>query len=472
MKGIQILENRNRNLVKNSIIFMIGNFSSKILIFFLLPLYTHYLNPAEYGEFDIYINILSMLYCFVSLQSIEIIYRFIQDAYDDLSKSEVISNSLFITVIGILIFSIGMIFIKIWTGFPYAYIFILYTTWNIIAQFCQQCIRGMNRSALYSITGVLSTFIQVASNVLFIVVFQLGAISLLWAHVITYFFISLIILAKFNVFKYFNYRSINLRIIFDQLRYSVPLMPNALCLWGISSLGRYLLLFFYTTTEVGVLVFATKFSQLLGVVNSVFFMAWQQSAITEYNSSDKNQFASSIFNKFLLLQISAVAVFFPIIKILVFTIMGEAYRIAWPYIPLFFIGIMFNAYANFVSMGFYGAKKTNTVFIASFVAIALYFLLGYFGAEYLYIWGVGIAYMISQIVYFSIMHIKVRPYMHIIIQYKKNLFPLITLSFSTLIYYLIQEIWVLAIVTVLLVILGIYFNKELLVKLLGLIKRK
>ena len=57
------------------------------MIHLLLPLYTNVLNPDEYGEMDIYINILAVLFSIVSLQAGESIFRFIVDAKDDKEKT-------------------------------------------------------------------------------------------------------------------------------------------------------------------------------------------------------------------------------------------------------------------------------------------------------------------------------------------------------------------------------------------------
>lgn len=463
---------RGAMLVKNTVVLMIGNFASKLLIFFLLPLYTHYLSNAEYGEFDIYINILAIAYCVVSFQSIEVIYRYIQDCKEDYEYQSVISNAFTITILGICTFAFAMFGVYLLWDFKYWFIFILYTSTNILAQFCQQCIRGMNKMVLYSTVGVIATLTQVLFNILFIVVWNMGGVSMLWAHVCTFIAIFIIILYKCNIFSHFSLQAISIPVIKEQLKYGIPLMPNAVCLWGISSLGRYLLLLFYTTAAVGILAFASKFSLLLGVVNSVFFLAWQQSAITEYASSDRDQFASSIFDKFAKLQISGIAVFLPLIKVLIFTVMGQSYREGWVYVPLFFIGIMFNAYANFVSMGFFGAKKTNSVFYASFAGIIIYVLLGYFGAKYWYIYGVGVAYVASQLVYFIMMKITGRKYLNVKIDYKSMLPVLIILSISLLTYYTTHNIIALSAWCALFVFAAYFNNAELVQKLLKLTSKK
>lgn len=461
------MENRNRNLLKNSVVFMVGNFSSKLLMFFLLPLYTNYLDPAEYGQVDIYINIMAVLYCFVSLQAIESVFRFIQDAATEDQKQTVITNSLITAVAGTAVFALVMGIFSALTGFEYALIFILYVTTQILAQFCQQTIRGLNKSVLYSAVGIISTVVQVGFNVLFIVICHIGADALLWSHVLTFVVIIGIILWRCNLIRYIKLKKISWTVMKEQLRYSLPLMPNALCLWGIGSLGRYLLLFFYSTAEVGLFAFATKFSQLLGVVNSIFFMAWQQSAISEYLSKDRDAFATSIFNKFARFQLCAIAVILPLVKLLTFTIMGDDYRQAWMYVPIFFAGVMFNGYANFVSMGFFGAKKTSTVFVASFVAIGLYFVIGYFGAKHYYIWGVGGAYAVSQFAYYLIMHIRVRKYMNIRLSYSAVAVPLLMVVASCVCYYWIADKWFQLIPAAVLVLMSLYLNQALIKKIIG-----
>lgn len=463
---------RSSKLVKNSFVFFIGNFASKLLSFFLLPLYTHYLTNSVYGEFDIFINILAIAYCVVSFQSIEVVYRYVQDCKTEEDFQSVITNSFIISVAGISCFALLMFLLNLLFGFEYWLVFILYTSSNIFAQFCQQCIRGLNRTILYSSVGVLATLAQVLFNVIFIVCLNMGGVSMLWAHVGTFIIICIAILLRCNLLRYITLKAYSPKVVKEQLKYGLPLMPNALCLWGISSLGRYLLLLFYTTAAVGILAFSSKFSLLLGVVNSVFFLAWQQSAISEYNSSDRDEYASSVFDAFVKLQITGICVILPMIKVLIFSIMGSTYQEGWIYVPLFFIGIMFNAFANFVSMGFFGAKQTKSVFYASFLGILVYISVGYFGAKYLYITGVGIAYILSQLVYFIVMKFKGAKYMKVNIHYKSHLGIVWVLICSLVTYYLTNNLFILIGWCITYSLFGLYFNKTLLKKLCGMVVTK
>ena len=232
-------------------------------------------------------------------------------------------------------------------------LFILYVAFNIFSVFCQQAIRGLNYTTLYSSVGVFATIVQILGNIVFIFVCKMGASAMLWAHIITFIFVFVCILVKCRFFRYFKIKAVKSDNIKEHLKFNLPLLPNALCIWGVSSLGRYLLLFFYSTSEVGLFAFATKFSQFLIAINGVIFFAWQQSALSEYNSEDKNEYATDIFIKFISLELGAISIMIPCMKFLIFTVMGEQYRLAWAYVPIFFFGDLLTFCGELVSIGVY-----------------------------------------------------------------------------------------------------------------------
>ena len=61
------MNQRSKFLFKNLGILTIGNFSSKILVFLLVPLYTSVLSTYEYGIYDLVISTVSLLYPLLTL---------------------------------------------------------------------------------------------------------------------------------------------------------------------------------------------------------------------------------------------------------------------------------------------------------------------------------------------------------------------------------------------------------------------
>ena len=68
--------NEKKRLIKNTGMIAIGNISTKLVSFFLLPLYTTLLSTSEYGIFDYILSIATFCVPFVSVLMDESIFRF------------------------------------------------------------------------------------------------------------------------------------------------------------------------------------------------------------------------------------------------------------------------------------------------------------------------------------------------------------------------------------------------------------
>lgn len=73
------MESRNRYLAKNTLIFTIGNFGSKFIAFFLVPLYTSVLRTEEYGVADLITTLCAVIAPVLILNISEAIMRFSLD---------------------------------------------------------------------------------------------------------------------------------------------------------------------------------------------------------------------------------------------------------------------------------------------------------------------------------------------------------------------------------------------------------
>ena len=98
------MKQRNQYLMKNTIIFAIGNFGTKMISFFLVPLYTNLLSTGEYGIVDLILTIGTVLIPFLTFNIADGIMRFALDKDADYTQ---------ITGIGIImmIFSTAAIFL-------------------------------------------------------------------------------------------------------------------------------------------------------------------------------------------------------------------------------------------------------------------------------------------------------------------------------------------------------------------------
>ena len=66
-------------LAKNTLIFGISQFSSKVIVFLLLPLYTSYMTTSDYGSADLIVSTIGLLLPIFTMQMSSAVMRFAID---------------------------------------------------------------------------------------------------------------------------------------------------------------------------------------------------------------------------------------------------------------------------------------------------------------------------------------------------------------------------------------------------------
>ena len=74
-----MVKGKYEELLKNTGILTIGNLSTKILIFLLVPIYTSSLSTTDYGFYDLTISTVQLLFPIFSLNIVDSVLRFILD---------------------------------------------------------------------------------------------------------------------------------------------------------------------------------------------------------------------------------------------------------------------------------------------------------------------------------------------------------------------------------------------------------
>ena len=102
---------RGKYLAKNTIIFTLGNLGTKLIQFFLVPLYTNVLSTADYGVVDLVTTIGMVLAPILLLNINDGVMRFALDKGADFNKIMSIGLAAFIfcLITGLVIFPIGNI---------------------------------------------------------------------------------------------------------------------------------------------------------------------------------------------------------------------------------------------------------------------------------------------------------------------------------------------------------------------------
>ena len=93
-----------KKFFKNSLIYTVGHTLTSGIAIFLLPIYTRYLSPTEYGVIDLFMVIAAIINLTIALEITQGIARYYQEGKDEKEKREYPSSAFWFTVLVYLLF--------------------------------------------------------------------------------------------------------------------------------------------------------------------------------------------------------------------------------------------------------------------------------------------------------------------------------------------------------------------------------
>ncbi|MBQ8891687.1 MAG: oligosaccharide flippase family protein [Bacilli bacterium] len=462
--------NQKKELIKNTIIISIGKFSTQLISFLLLPLYTSLLKTSEYGEYDFLNTISIFLIPCVTLLMEEGMFRFLIDAKTDKQKGEVFSatfifSALSFLIWGILIFIVGNIL-----HYAYTTYLIFYILASLLSALAGSTARGLSKFKLYSLFSFLSSLLTILLNILFILGLHMGLDSLFLSYIIGNSIVSIWLLLKINVFKYVRKENINKKITIDMIKYSFPLVPNSISWNAIGLTDRLLIVNILGSAKNGVYSVGLRFPTIINTCYSYFNLSWKESASKVVNKEDKNEFYNSVYinlNRFLICVSILVIAFLPFIFNF---LIKKDYQEAYIYIPLMIISVYFSNLSNFCSGIFSAYKDTKILAQTTIIATIINFVVGFLLIRKIGLFASIFATMIAYIVIYFYRNYKLKKY--IVLQHDKYVFShIIILLLVTFSYYL-KNTWILLFSLIVAIIYSYYVNSELIKPILNKLKKR
>lgn len=369
------MNQQEARLVKNTLIFAIGTFGSKILSFLIVPLYSYFIDTETFGIYDLIVTTVTMLTPIITLQMSDGVYRWLIDESDN--KNEIVTSTIKLLALCVCISSSIYIIVCMIVTIPLAFETWIFAVSTIAYGVIQQIIRGLGKNKLYSFAGILYTFISLAINLFGLIILKKGVEILFYSSSTASIICCMIFLYKLDIAKTIKVK-MNHVISKEMIRYSLPLIPNAICWWFVNSVDRYMIRFYLGADANGIYSMSTKYPAIVAMIASIFYLAWQESAIKEYDTPNRNQFFSAVFNRYNKLLLSTVIVCIPFIKAFLMITMEQSYKTAWKYTGLLMIGCSFNALCAFLGIGYNISKDTKNALYTTLVAAVTDALLNLF----------------------------------------------------------------------------------------------
>ena len=423
--------NKYMNLASNTLLFALGNFGSKFLVFFLLPLYTNVLTTTEYGISELVSTASNLLMPFAILSIQDATLRFGLDIQCD--KGEVARNSVIVLVVGslltIMLYPVFCLY-KPFTG--YVHFFVLISISYMTRKVFSMYIKALNKINIYAFDSIIYTAVLLILDIVFLKFWQLGLkgyfLAIIIATVMSIVFLSI----SGRIIKTALHSKNNFLLMKKMLRFSTPMILNNVSWWMINSSDRVMIEYFYSAAESGIYSVAAKMPSILITFTNIFNQAWTISSISEYDTSKDENFYSNTFTVYncLLVTVSSTIIF--IVKPFMQIYVGEDFISCWQYVPLLILGSVFQAYANFFGAIYTSAKKNVSIMLTTSMAAFINIALNYMLIPSIGIQGAVIATAVAYFVVFVFRMIDSKKIVNFNINYVEVIFTLAVLSVQCL----------------------------------------
>lgn len=392
-------QSRGGKFLKDLGVYAIGNLGSKLITFLLIPFYTHFItDPSAYGYYDLCLTVICGFIPIISIGLGDGGFRFLLESDSDSGKREIISfiyktlirNSVFITLISLTV--------SLFVNIDYLFYIVLYGIIHTFYDVIIQLVRGLGKTKQFVAAGIINSFLVAFYSVIFVAILELSIEGIFIANILAKLTTLLILEVNVRIIHlYFKFLCHNKELEHNLLKYSLPLVPTAICWWFISGNNLFFLQHFTGLYATGIYGVVGRFTGILQIIAFIFYQTWQQNAIEQYNSPDRNVFFSKVFNNYFFFLSFLITIFPFALRLNYGWLVGPNYQEGANFLYLNSIYMMFHALSSFFELGYQCSKKTYRIL----PSLALTFTINV-SANYILVqrWGIN-GIIISNILTFG-----------------------------------------------------------------------
>jgi len=341
---------------------------SKAVGFIMIPIYTHYLTPADYGVLELLTMTSDVIAMLIGVGLAQSVLRFYYNYESQGERNLVVSTALisgsaiFIAVFGALVFASGSVSDLVLGADGSAEHFkIIFLTMMFFGgiEIPLVFLRAQQRSVYFVVINLVKLIIQLSLNIYFIVVLQWGIAGVLYSGLIATIAVGCFLTIRTLFETGIKFSS---RIFSELLYYGYPLIFTNLGAFILTYSDRYFLKYFSNLSEVGIYSLGYKF----GMMVSILLLApFQQFWAAEMFAVAKRDDASKVFRDFF-----TYSTFFSIlfcfglslyIKELIEIIAVESYWSAYAIVPFISLAYIFIGMHGLAICGILIEKKTKFI---------------------------------------------------------------------------------------------------------------
>lgn len=357
---------KSKGLIKNTVIYALGDIVPKLLGFISFPILTKYLSPSDYGVVN-YTNTLGVFLLAIGFLCTNTYYLvFYYRCEDDISQKRLLGNlsSFIIAYNAILLIVLGIfgqylfgIFGSQIPFFPFIFICVLANFFNIFSILPSALYRLLEKPMFLTIVNVFRGVITLIVTLILVIFYDYKALGVLYSTMFVNLIFVFIFLYSIRKHVIWNF---NIPQIKKILVFSLPLVPGTLAYYITTISDRILIDKYLSLNDLGIYSTAATLALILNIFSYGAYKAFEPYIFKNWGLPDFKQTFEKIHNSFiyiLLIGVLGLSLFSEeFFKIMT---SEKFYRAYW-YVPMIIIGV-YSASLNMLYSTIITAKEKTKV---------------------------------------------------------------------------------------------------------------
>ena len=426
------MDNKYKELRRNTLIIGVANLGSKAISFILAPLYSYWITVEQYGDMDLIISTVLLLTPVVCLDIYDATFRFASDSKYD--NRTVLSVSLLFSFPCVALCAVISVVSALILGNHLLAFSSIYLALNLIESAVQQYERGRNHLVIFAISGITDSVVLLLFNLVFLIGLRMQITGWIISVILAKLIACGFLMVKSDCIRTFSLSSVRKDAVTDMLRFCIPLLPNTMMWWIMNLSDRYMIKIFVGAAATGLYSVANKIPNILSIFENVFYQSWQTSTIINLDRSDREEFYSDVFNKYLGILAIGVISLLAFSKELTWLLFDDKFRDAWPAIAPLIIGVMVHALSTNIGALYVAFKQTKGAFRTSLIGAITNIILNLLFIPRFGMVAAAYTTLIGYMVTFGSRWIDIRKYVKLSIR-KSAIFYMAVLLLQTFLFY-------------------------------------
>ncbi len=359
------MDSSTKKLLSGSAVYFVGNALTQLISLLLMRFVTGNIEPGEYGFFNLVTTVSNLAIPFVTLQIADAVFKFVLKSKSEKEKREYFSVCFFVMFVSVLLIYAIVYGISFFYTIPHTFLVATYVASYALIGIYQKITRCLGQNKVFVTGNLIKTVIFLSLEIILISTMDMGIEALLLAHILSLIFAIVYTEVRIHALRYFDFKAIHFSSFASMMRFSIPLIPNAVFWWLTSSVNSVIISARLGMDVNGIYSVSGKFTSVLVMVTSVLNMSWQDTAIADYGTEGFGKFLTKTFNTFVKLIFSAIAVLIPFIAIILPYMIAPTYYDAIPFTPFLMIASGTSSMSGFMAQIFTGQGKTKNILVTS-----------------------------------------------------------------------------------------------------------